>query len=343
MVAVAPISFRSPTENPQPGPREDAKPSPKAAPKTSRPGTGKKISRAGTVRSATRGNGKPVQLECGVTVYPPHGGERRWRAVWYENGARRQCQSVSEDSLTEKLEKVTARLKNGARHMERSGAALIAWYLDPDRLPAADQWSRKHRHTQERLCARFVMPVIAEVRCEDIEVRHMQEIVNAASTPGEGARVAGLLSALCTAGRKAGYLTHPYLAEVHWQARGRDLPAPKAATAGETRLWVDPSEIPSADDVAVHGKALSAGTHGWRDELMMNTAAYSGLRSRRHPRSGGAARWLWSVCPDAHLGFSRCLREPTLTRDPQPPAVARARAVVAYSPVSRSRYRRPSR
>lgn len=32
------------------------------------------------------------------------------------------------------------------------------------------------------------------------------------------------------------------------------------------------------DDVAGLGKALAAGKHGWRDELMMNTAAYSGLR-----------------------------------------------------------------
>jgi hypothetical protein len=48
------------------------------------------------------------------------------------------------------------------------------------------QWSRKHRHTQERLCERFVTPAITDVLCEDIEVRHMQDIVNAASTPGEG-------------------------------------------------------------------------------------------------------------------------------------------------------------
>jgi integrase len=106
----------------------------------------------------------------------------------------------------------------------------------------------------------------------------MQDIVNAASTPGEGARIAGLLSALCIAGRKAGYLTNPYLAEVHWQAQGRDLPGAKTRVAGESNLWVDPPEIPSSDDVAGLGKALAAGKHGWRDELMMNTAAYSGLR-----------------------------------------------------------------
>jgi integrase len=43
-------------------------------------------------------------------------------------------------------------------------------------------------------------------------------------------------------------------------------------------LWVDPAEVPSDDDVARLSRALAAGRHGQRDELMANTAAYSGLR-----------------------------------------------------------------
>jgi hypothetical protein len=39
--------------------------------------------------------------------------------------------------------------------MERTGADLVAHYLDPDRLPADQRWSRKHAHTQRRLCERF--------------------------------------------------------------------------------------------------------------------------------------------------------------------------------------------
>jgi len=41
---------------------------------------------------------------------------------------------------------------------------------------------------------------------------------------------------------------------------------------------VDPAEIPAAADVARLGKALAAGRHGDRDELMAQFAAYSGLR-----------------------------------------------------------------
>ncbi len=52
--------------------------------------------------------------------------------------------------------------------MRQRGAALIAHYLDPDRLPAGKRWSRKHAHTQERLCQRFAAPVIATVTCHPL-------------------------------------------------------------------------------------------------------------------------------------------------------------------------------
>ena len=48
--------------------------------------------------------------------------------------------------------------------------------------------------------------------------------------------------------------------------------------AGESALWVDPAEIPAGSDIGKLGRALAAGRHGERDELMVNTAAYSGLR-----------------------------------------------------------------
>ena len=49
--------------------------------------------------------------------------------------------------------------------------------------------------------------------------------------------------------------------------------------AGESALlWVDPAEIPADDDIGKLGRALAGGRHGDRDELMANTAAYSGLR-----------------------------------------------------------------
>ena len=120
--------------------------------------------------------------------------------------------------------------------------------------------------------------MIGAVACQDIKAGHMQQIVNAAPTAGEGDRVHRMISALVSAGINGGYLVNPRLAKVHWQAGGRPLPAPAVSVAGESALWVDPAEIPSDDDVAKLGLALAAGLHGERDELMASTAAYSGLR-----------------------------------------------------------------
>ena len=219
-----------------------------------------------------------VELECGILVYPPEAEGEPWRATFTENGQRRYRQGATEAKLAAKLEKVTERLRAGAANMERPGADLIAHYLDPDRLPVEDRWSRKHADTQRRLCQRFAAPVIGTVTCQDITVGHMQQIVNAAPTASEGKRLRRCLSAMVTAGLKGGYLTSPRLREVHWQAEDRPLPAPRVTTAGESALWVDPAEIPAPGDVDGLGKAMSHGRHGDLDELMASTAAYSGLR-----------------------------------------------------------------
>ena len=173
---------------------------------------------------------------------------------------------------------VTERLRACAPDMERPGADLIAHYLDPDRLPVAKRWSRRHADTQRRLCQRFAAPVIAAVSCQDITVGHMQQIVSAAPTASEGERLHRCLSAMVTAGIKGGYLASPRLREVHWQAGDRPVPEPEPSTSGESALWVDPAEIPAAADIARLGQALAAGRRGELDELMANTAAYSGLR-----------------------------------------------------------------
>jgi hypothetical protein len=52
-------------------------------------------------------------------------------------------------------------------------------------------------------CERFAAPVIDTIICQDIKTEHMQKIVNAPSTPGEGGRVRGMISALVTYWRAA--------------------------------------------------------------------------------------------------------------------------------------------
>jgi len=119
---------------------------------------------------------------------------------------------------------------------------------------------------------------VGDLACQDITTGHMQQVVNAAPTPGEGARAWGMISALVGAGITGGYLTSPRLKEVHWQAGDRPLPPPQVSVAGESQLFVDPAEIPAGADVARLGHALGTERRGGLDELMANTAAYSGLR-----------------------------------------------------------------
>jgi integrase len=233
---------------------------------------------SGTGRESTRGGGEVIELEYGTTVYPARAEGGRWRAVWHEDGERQQCEAASEEKLAPKLEKVAERLRTDAPNMRRPGADLIRHYLDLDRLPVQDRWSRRHADTQRRLCERFAAPVIAAVTCQDIKTEHTQKIVNAAPTAWEGDRVHRMISAMVTAGIDGGYLANPRLARVHWQAGDRALPAVQVSVAGESALWVDPAEIPADGDIAKLGLALAAGDREDLYELMANAAAYSGQR-----------------------------------------------------------------
>jgi hypothetical protein len=59
-----------------------------------------------------------VELANGVTVYPARFEGDRWRAVWTEDGRRRQCQDVTEAGLAARLEKVAVRLAADAPGLE---------------------------------------------------------------------------------------------------------------------------------------------------------------------------------------------------------------------------------
>jgi hypothetical protein len=145
-----------------------------------------------------------VEVGCGVTVYPAREAGDRWRAVWYENGRRRQCEAVTEARLTAKLDKVATRLTTDAPGLGITRHRADHLLPVPGPAPGREGWSRKHTDTQRRLCTWYLAPVITRLACEDITTGHMQQVVNTAPTAKEGARVARCISALVSAGITGG-------------------------------------------------------------------------------------------------------------------------------------------
>lgn len=131
--------FKIPTESPQPG-RGQAPRRPAGQPKKrGRPAaTGRVV--ASETRKATRGDGEVIELGLGITVYPPREKGGRWRAVWLENGVRKQCESVSEEKLDSRLDKVKERLSADAPHMTRPGKDLRTGRSACRRRPWCSPW-----------------------------------------------------------------------------------------------------------------------------------------------------------------------------------------------------------
>jgi hypothetical protein len=79
-------------------------------------------------RAATRGGGNPViELEYRITVYPARDGHDQWRAVWYENAKRRQCEAVSGESRRHALATFAAAPLFGASARLASRDGVSRW------------------------------------------------------------------------------------------------------------------------------------------------------------------------------------------------------------------------
>jgi hypothetical protein len=103
--------FKIPTESPQPARGKAASRALNLV--AAQPKAARRVAGIET-RAATRGDGEVIELDLGITVYPPRDKGGRWRAIWHEDGERQQCESVSEEKLAANLEKVRQRLSTGA-------------------------------------------------------------------------------------------------------------------------------------------------------------------------------------------------------------------------------------
>ena len=78
--------FKIPTESPQPSRGKAASRALKLA--AAPPKAARRVAGIET-RAATRGDAEVIELDLGITVYPPRDKGGRWRAVWHEEWCRR--------------------------------------------------------------------------------------------------------------------------------------------------------------------------------------------------------------------------------------------------------------
>ena len=161
MAQEAPARTKIHTKSPQPA---------RGRPRGARPGGPGRAARRRILaeRDGARGHpGRPPGDRAGVRdhgVPGPRGAGPLAGGLARERRSGSQCEAATEAKLAAKLEKVTERL---ASRRAEHGAARRG----PDRvLPvrrtgsrSERQWSRKHAHTQRRLCERFAAPVIGAV------------------------------------------------------------------------------------------------------------------------------------------------------------------------------------
>jgi hypothetical protein len=91
---------------------------------------------AGSAGGVVPGSRAAIVTDQGITVYPARCARDRWRAVWYEpDGSRGQCQSVSQQGLAARLEKVTERLAADAPPKGRKRRRTIHPFETPVGYP----------------------------------------------------------------------------------------------------------------------------------------------------------------------------------------------------------------
>ena len=172
----------------------------------------------GEARESARGRAV-IELDAGITVYPPQENGGRWRAVWIEDGRRRYCEAVTEAKLATRLAKITERLEADAPGMERPGSR-------PDRLVLVTRPAPRRRAVVPQARAHPAAAVrairVPGHREHDLPGhpgrRHAADRQRRVHRPGRRPLHAPI-SALVGAGIRGEYLANARLKEVHWHRR----------------------------------------------------------------------------------------------------------------------------
>ena len=222
----------------------------------------------------------------GVKIYPPSA-RGYWRIVWTEDGKPRDTSAKSEPEALNKAGEIEQRLRtsNGKRSMLRIKDMYLSYVDEEQGGDTRDEWGKKHTRNTKQIFLKTILPAIGEKQCSAIKTDHLKKLIQQKMTPSNRQHLLRTLTAFMKWGYREGWILEEptrllagltYVSKVK---RKKGAPLDQVAkVAGESHLAVDPKAIPSKDDVHKLGKAIVELTGIWWMELMVNLAAYSGLR-----------------------------------------------------------------
>jgi integrase len=222
----------------------------------------------------------------GVKIYPPSGRDY-WRIVWTEDGKARDTSAKSEPEALNKASEIEQRLRttNGKRSMLTVKEMYLSYVDEEQGGDTRHEWGKKHTRNTKQIFLKTILPAIGEKQCAALKAEHLKKLVSQKMTTSNRQHLLRTLTAFMKWGYREGWILEEptrllagltYVSKVK---RKKGSPMDQVAkVAGESNLAVDPKAIPSKDDVQKLGRAISELTGIWWMELMVNLAAYSGLR-----------------------------------------------------------------
>ena len=227
----------------------------------------------------TRQNAQYVS-DYGVRIYAPRSGKKYWRISYTDSeGKLKDTSATSEKSALDKSSEIELILRNDVGNLpHKTVSEMITEFVKAKtkiHSGGRAEWGRKHESSQKILFRNQISPAIGKIECLRLTNKHLKEILESCETVDLSNHVASCLSTLVRWGCANGWLLQT--SEILLNDL-KKMGKRKVKKAGESSLYVDPSEIPSHTDVHNVAKQAAVVSGIWWYELMFNLAAYSGLR-----------------------------------------------------------------
>ncbi len=214
-----------------------------------------------------------------------------FRITWMEGGRRHETTAKDDYEAQNKLVLIEKRLatENGHRSLLTIGEMVNA-YVNPEKGKLTrPKWTPKHERAVKQILFAEVYEQLKDLQCGQLELHHLETIVERSRSTSMAEHWVKVLNTFVRWGhnngwiisdptpwisalnRKLGYIREENESSTH--ARGKDV-----VTSGESRMFVHKDQIPSHEQVHALGKAAAEVSGRDWYELLINLAAYSGLR-----------------------------------------------------------------